>query len=293
MAFDARLGEVVLFGGSAVAENDASILFDDLWSWNGKRWRQMATTGSARSSHRLLYDSSRQQLISVGGFDGRQAVGEVRALDGQQWRLLTDTPAIAGLLADPAVTWDPRRNRIVLYGGLKPDRSVSGETWEFDGNAWNLVASTGPGPLSAALMVYDEARGVTVLWGGRNDKRALNEETWQWDGTSWRRIATTGPPPRFAAGFVFDSKRGQAVLFGGGTSNGRLADTWLWDGTRWEEARVTGPSGRLMPALAYDRQRAVVVLFGGRIKYPEDSNETWEWDGKQWSYSLPRIPAAR
>jgi hypothetical protein len=283
MAFDAKRGEVVLYGGSTAAADDSSTIFDDLWSWNGKRWTRIATTGLPRSSHRLVYDPTRQQVLLLGGFAGQQPFGEVRTFDGKGWDLLNDNPALATLLADPAVAYDTRRKRIVLFGGLKPDRTVSGETWEFDGNEWSQLSATGPGPLQSPAMVYDEARGVTLLFGGRNDTRALNGHTWQWDGAAWRQISTDGPPPRISAGLAYDAKRKQAVMFGGLGSSGMLADTWIWDGKRWHASSVPGPSRRALFAMAYDRRRSVVVLFGGRIKYPEDSNETWEWNGKRWT----------
>jgi hypothetical protein len=282
MAFDPLRGEVTLYGGSTAAANDASTFFDDLWSWNGKRWSRIAVTGLPRASHRLLYDSTRRQLLLLGGFAGQEPYGDIRAFDGQRWSLLNDAPALATRLADAAVTYDRRRERIVLFGGMKPDKTVSGETWEFDGERWSQVSATGPGPLHSAAMIYDEARGVTLLVGGRNDKRAFNTDTWQWDGTTWRQVSSSGPTPRVAAGFVYDIKRNEAVLFGGLGSSGMLADTWLWDGTNWRPATAAGPRGRALSAMAYDQRRSVVVLFGGRIKYPEDSNETWEWDGKQW-----------
>ena len=281
LAFDATRGEVVLYGGSTAAENDASTFFDDLWTWDGRRWQRLASTKVPRSSHELIYDSGRKRLLAIGGLSDKGPHRELRVFDGSTWTLLGSHPALG--LIDSSVAYDAHRERLVLFGGQRADGTVSGETWEFDGEQWRQVATTGPGPLCSALMVFDEARGVALLFSGRNDKRALSSETWEWDGTEWSRVATAGPPARFAAGFAFDAKRQQAVLFGGGNSGGRLADTWLWDGKEWQDAKVTGPSGRYMPKMAFDERRSVVVLFGGRIKYPEDSNETWEWDGKQWS----------
>jgi hypothetical protein len=281
LAFDAKRGEVILYGGSTAAGDDSSTFFDDLWSWNGRRWNRLATTGLPRSSHRLIYDPKRKRLLLLGGMDDQGQYGEMRFLDGKSWVLLNTSPVLAAV--EPSVTYDTRRRRIVLFGGLRADRSASGGTWEFDGSAWKQVATTGPDPRHSAAMVYDEARGVVLLFGGRDD-RGPSGQTWQWDGTAWSQVATTGPPARLAAGLGYDVKRKQAVLFGGLGSSGILADTWLWDGNGWQEYETPGPSGRVLPAMAYDGRRSVVVLFGGRIKYPEDSNETWEWDGRRWAH---------
>jgi Kelch motif len=280
LAFDAVRGEVILYGGSTAAQNDSFTFFDDVWSWNGQRWQRHAATGLPRSSHFLVYDSGRKRLLSIAGMAGQERFGETRSFDGKSWVLLANNPALA--LVDTAVAYDARRNRVVLFGGMRADRTTSNETWEFDGENWIQVATAGPGPINSPMMVYDEARKVSLLFGRTNDQSVISGQTWQWNGSVWSQVSAEGPPARWAAGFTYDVKNKQAVLFGGGSRNGALADTWLWDGERWQEAKVPGPSGRLLPAMTYDRRRSVVVLFGGRIKYPDDSNDTWEWNGKQW-----------
>lgn len=280
MVYDATRKEVVLYGGSTAAGNNTYTTFDDLWSWNGRRWKRLATTDIPRSSHQLSYDPVRRQLLLIGGMNGQQRFGEIRAFDGKAWQLMNENPALA--LVDAAVVYDTHRQRLVFFGGLKADRTASGETWEFDGNHWQRVATTGPGPLHSTAMIYDEANKVTLLFGGMDEKGARNGQTWQWDGTRWKQLAVTGPPARASAGFAYDVKRKQALLFGG-IGEIFLGDTWIWDGKAWREVHVPGPSARALLQMTYDRQRAVVVLFGGRVKYPEDSNETWEWNGKNWS----------
>ena len=46
-----------------------------------------------------------------------------------------------------------------LFGG--EDASGVGETWEWDGLAWTMVANTGPSPRTLAAMSSAEGRGVT------------------------------------------------------------------------------------------------------------------------------------
>ena len=41
MAFDAALGEVVLFGGKS-PQGQAEVSHDDLWGWDGTRWIRLA-----------------------------------------------------------------------------------------------------------------------------------------------------------------------------------------------------------------------------------------------------------
>jgi hypothetical protein len=280
LAFDATRGEVVLYGGSTAAPDETSTIFDDLWSWNGQRWHRLASTGLPRSSHRLLYDPSRQQLLLLGGMDGQQTHADLRVLEVEAWRLLSESPALA--LREPMVACDSRRGRIVLFGGRTAEGAASAVTWEFDGDTWSEVSAAGPGPLATAAMVYDEARWVTLLFGSTSDARERGC-TWQWDGSTWEEAATSGPPPRALAGLAYDRKRKEGVLFGGRSKSENFADTWIWNGEEWQEARGPAPSARMMPAMTCDPRRSVVVLFGGRISYPEDNQETWEWDGERWA----------
>lgn len=279
LAYDASLGEVVLYGGSTPLGGNKYDFFDDLWSWNGRRWLRIAETGTPRSSHSMVYEAAGKRLVTISGMFGQQRYSETRTFDGKRWVELSSVSEMN--LADTAAAYDSRRKRIVLFGGLRPDRTLSGVTWEWDGKEWRKAAEAGPGGLSATAMVYDEARGVTLLFGGGDAAGKRHGETWQWNGTEWTQLPVTGPPARLAAGFTFDAKRKLAILFGG-LGDAVLGDTWSFDGKTWKQITGVAPSARIMPQLAFDRRRGVVVLFGGRYEFPGDSDETWEWNGKQW-----------
>src|SRR5688572_2746721 len=62
--FHPLLGEVVLAGG-APARNaaDPTALFDDLWAWDGARWRLIANTGTPQMCGRLVFDEGRRRLL--------------------------------------------------------------------------------------------------------------------------------------------------------------------------------------------------------------------------------------
>ena len=69
-----------------------------------------------------------------------------------------------------------------MFGG----QNVSNDTWEFDGNKWNMYHS--PPSLiarSGHTMVFDSGRNVTVLFGGLDEKGNTLNDTWEYDGTSW------------------------------------------------------------------------------------------------------------
>lgn len=182
----------------------------------------------------------------------------------------------------PGMAYDSRRKVVVLFGGITGrTRSavLYGDTWEWDGEEWRLVATTGPTPRLGHAMVYDEARGVVVLFGG-NDGTFKND-TWEWDGQEWRQVASTGPSPRSRYGMAYDKKSGTILLFGGIPRDRN--DTWIWDGKEWHQVQTPdAPAGRSRLQLAYDESRERIVLFGGRLPNGLPTGDTWEWTGETW-----------
>jgi hypothetical protein len=67
MAFDAARGQTVLFGGQEASR--ATFAAGDTWTWDGTTWTQQisATSPSARTQHRMAYDSLRGQVVLFGG----------------------------------------------------------------------------------------------------------------------------------------------------------------------------------------------------------------------------------
>ena len=198
------------------------------------------------------------------------------------------------LVGTARMAYDYARRVSVLFGGFSTDGAPHyvGDTWEWNGEAWTLVASDGPSPRATFAMAHDVARGVTVLYGGEDGGLSdFMGDTWEWDGEAWtQKCSLCTPGPRRGAAMVFDSLRQVAVLFGGQTaineSDAFLGDTWEWDGSTWTLRSDTGPSPRSGHMMAYDSDRGVTVLFGGSYLSTR-YNDTWEWNGNAWILRCP------
>jgi hypothetical protein len=198
------------------------------------------------------------------------------------------------------MAYDSVRENAVLFGGygsstVTPGQLVPlGDTWTWNGNAWQLAATSGPSPRANTCLAFDSKRGVVVLFGGDVNSVPRPAETWEWDGQTWALRATTGPSPR--SGFnqmVFDSARGVVVWYGGSQGpNDYRADTWEWDGSVWTLRTTSGPGPRLAPGMAYDSVRQKTVVFGGSRGFPW-LNDTWEWNGITWTQRPVSGPASR
>ena len=233
-AFDTRRGVFVLYGGIGIGSGTR---LGDTWEWDGRAWAQHnVRTPGPRDHHAMAYDEARRQTVMFGG---RAAEGDTRfpagtwLWDGAAWTAAGTDGGPPGF-GHHAMAYDSRRQRVVMYGGVRDDRRDLADTWEWDGATWHrIVTLAGPGPRSRHRMAYDAARGVIVLFGG-NDGRLL--DTWTWDGTAWRQAATAGPPPRWVHAMAYDRQRQAVVLFGGGSSvrpYAPMQDLWEWNGEGW------------------------------------------------------------
>ena len=109
MAFDESLGQIVLVSGSASAG-----LFPDTWTYDGKTWRQIASSLPAFPDA-LAYDSLRGRLVLVGTQNSSAKV-EHMEWDGTAWNLIPHS-IVPPSRFSPALAYDSARQRMVLYGG--------------------------------------------------------------------------------------------------------------------------------------------------------------------------------
>lgn len=300
-----------------VAGQSDTALHGDLLAWTGSAWTAVdAPPIPARFFHEAALDTRRKRLVVFGGSMGQGAVSDLWEWDGTAWNEITRPASVPAPAAAPrdrtlaaprplystAADFDAARGRLVVFGGFGRG-GYSGETWEWDGSAWQQIPIDGPSPRNSPAMVFDSRRNVMVLFGG--DTRAqVFGDTWEYDGRTWTRVSERGPEPRSTHRLAYDSRRGRVVLFGGfrREEGGRMValdDTWEWDGTAWTRAATTGPSGRTLQAMAYDPSIGKVVLFGGGVMTDGPSptsgaqRDTWEWDGARWTQAAGPAPPAR
>jgi hypothetical protein len=181
--------------------------------------------------------------------------------DGSQWAQVTG--AQPPPRSEAAAAWDPKRKRLVLFGGYTWKAGVREylqDTWEFDGAAWARFSTGGPSPRAGAAMAFDPELGQVVLFGGSGGKN----DTWIWDGTAWSEVpAPTPPPGRFNAAIAAPAS-GHVLRFGGWDGQLRTADTWRLRGGLWSLVKTDeAPPARNHAAMTHDTRRGCFVLFGG------------------------------
>jgi tetratricopeptide (TPR) repeat protein len=283
LVYDEAKKKVMLTAGSTPLDSGNSFkLFNDIWLFEGTKWRLSGYASNERSGIRMAYDTKRDKLFSFGGYPERYAA-EFRIFENGQWRILSNNAEMRA--AEPGFVYDADRDKLIAFGGSVQRGVVNNVTWEWDGYSWKKFEGDGPGGRAAFAMVYDLKRKKTVLFGGSDgDGKKFSDDIWEFDGITWKQIVNKGKGPgsRISPGYAYDSKRGLLIIFGGLDNQGMKGDTWSWNGKEWKMLADKGPSARAMGYMAYDKARDKIVLFGGRLGWPNDAADTWEWDGKEW-----------
>jgi len=283
LVYDEVNKTVMLTAGSTPLDSGNSFkLFNDIWLFDGEKWKLSGYASDERSGIRMAYDTKRNKLFSFGGYPEEYGA-ELRIFENGKWRILSNSPEMK--VSEPGFVYDAERDKLIAFGGSIKPGIVNNTTWEWDGYSWKKFDGSGPGGRFASAMIYDTKKRKTVLFGGMDGEgKKFNDDIWEFDGIKWEQIINKakGPGPRISPGYTYDSKRGSLIIFGGLGDKGMKGDTWSWDGNSWKQLADKGPSPRAMGYMAYDKLRDKIVLFGGRLGWPHDANDTWEWDGKEW-----------
>lgn len=168
MAFDARRGRTVLFGGA-----DASSVLGDSWAWDGTAWTQI--TGPQPPPRRdaaMAYDPVRDEVLLFGGnAPNSTTLGDLWRLDASGWSRI-ETAFAPSPRGGAAMAWDAARQRIVLFGG-----AASLETWEWDGTTWAFVdGDTTTTRYDFPLVSAPDGGGVIAI-GGVTDVAQQSKDT--------------------------------------------------------------------------------------------------------------------
>jgi len=258
MAYDARAGRIVLFGGWTMGG-----LSSETWAYDSatETWTKMApiTSPSARFLHAMVYDATTGLIVLFGGWlaEGTES-NETWTYDlsANSWAKLAPAQSPSARFGH-AMIYDETAGRVILFGG-RTNLSSSAETWSYDSatNTWmNLTPVFGPSARTGHVMTFDADSGRAILFGGNTDM-GDSDETWAYDSPEnrWTNMAPSpSPSSRSGHAMAYDVAAGQTVLFGGWTAAGFSAETWLYD-----YSPVPPSAPRNLRATAGDREVVLV-----------------------------------
>lgn len=299
IAYDALRDEIVMYGGSTVAQDGTD--YQETWLWRRGHWTLAHPVHSPPPLRgpAMTFDAACGDVVLFGGTAGQSGcsacgrfTGDTWTWDGTDWtqRTPAHTPPVREL---EVLAYDPALSVSVMLGGFINSENIQtdvrrNDTWEWNGSDWSQVTTaTRPDAEPGASMAYQASSDSLVLFGSYYEPRVA--DTWTFDGRDWtRHPAAAGWPPslRFPA-LAPDPRSGQVILFGG-DGQGASNDTWAWNGTDWlRVGTATAPSQRSGASMAADISEGFVLLFGGGQHQPDNStrylHDTWTWNGTTWT----------
>lgn len=294
LAFDGQT--TVLFGGAS--ERD---VLAETWGWDGRAWRQLAASGPEGRTFPVMVAVPDAGALLFGGrrvlfgatTHPSQFLADLWSWDGRSW-----TPVLAdgGPMgrAEAAGAWDPRRRRLVVFGGYASGRDAVealGDTWEFGDGGWQAHApAVAPSARHGAVAWYDVLLGEVVLFGGSG----AAADTWSWNGARWLQRDAGTVPGRYNAAVSAGGDGLPVLRFGGWDGTRRRSDAWTWQIGGWQRVFASGPSpeARNHAALAFDSRRNRHVLFGGHDGL-RVFGDVWEADARGWRRIFTMPPRRR
>jgi hypothetical protein len=209
---------VVIAGGQGISTNT---VLAETWSWDGSAWTRQLDMPAARVDAAMAYDSARGRMVLFGGYQSGgvlTATDTTFAYDGTRWTTLS-IPVSPSARAASSMTFDARRGRMVLFGGVNSG-TVPAQTWELEGDSW-LASNTGSEPAARADagLVYDSLRNRVVMFGGTASDPAVS-----FLGAGGVRIVSEPVPVSITAGQTFSL--GVAAT----TSSGIVTYRWRKNG---------------------------------------------------------------
>jgi len=186
MAYDSAHGQVVLFGGGSY---DFTSLLQDTWLWDGSNWafKPQANLPPARDSYAMAYDPVRQQVVMFGGTDRIYCTSNCTVFndtwiwDGSSWNRKV-TGSSPSPRAATAMSYDPARDQIVLFGGFSGTSTLLNDTWTWNGGPAASIPSIGSVTSASAFGGFPSvAPGSWIEIYGSN----LSSTTRSWSGADF------------------------------------------------------------------------------------------------------------
>ena len=265
-----------------------------------------ATLPPPRSDHTAIYDPGGQRMVVAGGSTDFAYLSDTWSLSlgsNPQWSKLADFPL--GPRLDHAAIYDPRRARMLIFGGASPTSSGAiekmNDVWALSLTgtpAWTELHPAGTPPSRRGFMtaVYDAARDRMLIFGGADTSFITDStggETWSLDLSptpTWERITAPGSPGgRAWHTSIYDPIGDRMLVFGGVTHTGESADVWslslATDSFGWTRLNPSGdqPPPRMFASSAYDSRRNRLVTYTGQYDRDAQSDPTI---GDTWALNL-------
>lgn len=187
LAFDARTGAMLLFGGSVGTDQRG-----DTWTWDGTTWSLVSETGPPpRFVSLMAEDRATDGIVLHGGHwvDGNDGdfLSDTWVWDDGAWHeaAAEDGP---GPRVNAPGTWDDRLDGVVmLAGGTGMETPFAADTWLWRSGWSEISTPAGPSARNGHALAFDSTRGVLVVVGGIDRPGGSQVlDVWELGADGWR-----------------------------------------------------------------------------------------------------------
>ncbi len=236
-----------------------------------------------------------------------QEFGKTLSSDAPEWAQIEATNTGPPARFYHTLSLDPKRNRLLVFGGRGPTSLADTWIFDLDGRSWReVIASPSPSARNGYAAIYDAPRDRIIIFGGQN--AGFFNDVWAFDleNETWQELAASGTSPstRYGTSAIYDAPRNRMVVSHGFTSQGRFDDTWAFDlaTNTWTDITPTSgskPLKRCLHRAVYDASGDRMLLFGGCSSGfgPCPQGDLWAFDLKTnvWTELQPPgdTPSAR
>jgi len=192
----------------------------------------MLESGPELAAHVLAYDPRNDVVWLYGGIEypSNRVEDDLYRLDASdpaaRWQLVNAGGIRPPALALPTLTYDPVRERLLLYGGLGEDEAAQPSlVWALDvadpaAPTWSRHVVTGnQSPRFGHAAAYVGAFDALVVSGGFSDPLSPRTDAWALvlgpGEPAWVRMANAGFVARGGHALIHDAQRQRLVAFGG------------------------------------------------------------------------------
>jgi hypothetical protein len=251
LAYDAKDGFVVLFGGETFTGGAGTHFLGDTWSYLHGTWTNLTpnvtNAPSPREGSSMVWDAADQYDLMFGGSG---VSGNVSGNLSQSWSFVggawTSHASASGPQNQAALAYDSHDGYVLSFGGGYTAGGNSNETWEYLAGAWkNLTSSVhgAPSPRADPMASDDPVLGGILLFGGYiGPGYTWANDSWSYANGTWTLLsAASGPSPRYLGQMAFDAADNTTILFGGTDLTTDFSDTWAFGAggnasTGWTQA---------------------------------------------------------
>ena len=267
-------------------------------------WTELPKGSTPRFAHAAVWDPVDEMVLVFGG-EGHK--GDSFELYDDLWEFAPKSKSwkkIESAGGPPrrayhAMTWDPTRKVLWLFGGAGDGFQPFDDLWCFDpkDKKWTAIAPAGakPGARFDPAFHYDAKHDRLVLAGGcKKFFEAANawEDVWLFDCAKreWTSRKTPGRG-RWQAASALDADHGLLVIHGGFDGNSTVrGETLLYDleGDKWSEPAAKGagdsPKSTDAHAAAWDPLAGQMLVYGGATPAAKGREELWAFNptSKLW-----------